>query len=434
MPVIPKIKVNPRKAILAAKQQAQARLRRLAVREEPERLFEDIIKDMPSPRAVINMSEHDLKAFLSGGKTGRSMPPWPEDRLGAFEREIGAEPWHVSLDQSGVGERTLGAYSLSLASLPEDAFCMIGDVGRLFDPERDDYTRNIEEVVCAASGAGVAMAYAMVSGMATADAASSPSSVLSLARENPARTKCRAFLTKPPRPEDVSVIVASDEDGATKARALLESIGKAVPVAVFPGRLPVREVERESAGSLPVVAELRYFEPGDRVRTKLTASIPSRKGVISDAAANRVVVEWDDAEERTAMDLVEAMASLMWEPREEPPSPVVYSLPGMDEETCSVLASAGVDPVDLYALASHHAPSSPYSEGWQDSLIEALSSMGVDAVVVDGHALRDGKFGKSKWIEGRVGGNRLVVDLGPGRLEIRAGNPWTHVAGSSFSV
>ena len=429
-------KISAQKAKIVSRTTAISRYKRLSgvMEDNATMLFDSIVATMPNPRVVINMSESDLKAFLGGGSPARSMPYWPDHQVTAFEHDLGvSSPWYGAVDASGVGDRSLGAYSLSLASLPDDSLCLMGGVERLFDATKDDYTRDLEEVVCDSSGIKLAMAYALVDRMNQVDGLVSPDSVMEMVKDS-SRTRCHVMLMGPPAPGDVSVIVAADEDSARKARLLLDSLGKALPVEVSPGRLPMREVTRQSAGAIPVQMELRYFAAGDRVATKPMASMAFRKGVVSDASGNRVVVEWDDAEERTSMDLVEAMASLMWEPKSEPPPPSVYSLPGMDEETCSVLVGAGVDPVDLYSLASHFAPSSPKAEGWQGGMISALASLGIKASVASGKAVRDGKFGKKSWIEGRVGGSRLVIDVEPGRLEIRAGNPWTHVSGSSLPV
>ena len=434
--IFERIKASSQKAMLSARKTAISRFRRLsgAMEDNVTMLFDSVIATLPGPRVVINMSEGDLKAFLGGGAPSRSLPGWTEQRLGAFEHDLGAScPWYGMVDSSGVGDRSLGAYSLSLASLPEGSLCLMGGIERLFDATKDDYTRDLEEVVCDSSGVKLAMAYALVDGMNQGDGLVSPDSVMEMVKDS-ARTSCNVMLLEPPKPTDVSVIVAADEDSARKARSMLDSLGKVLPVEVSPGRLPMREVTRQSAGAIPVVMELRYFASGDRVVTKPMASMVLRKGVVSDASGNRVVVEWDDAEERTSMDFVEAMASLMWEPKSEPPPPSVYSLPGMDEETCSVLVGAGVDPVDLYALASHFAPSSPKAEGWEGGMIGALASLGIKASMTSGKASRDGKFSRKSWIEGRVGGSRLVIDVEPGHLEIRAGDPWTHVSGSSLPV
>lgn len=434
--IVEKIRASSQKALSSARRSAAARFKRLSGTPEDKAIefFDSVVSSMPNPRVVINMSEEDAKAFLGGGMTGRTLPPWADEKLGAFERGLGvSEPWYGMIDGSGVGERSMGALSLTLAHIPEKSLCLIGDLDRLFDVLRDDYTKDLEEVVCNAGGVRTAMAYSMIVGMPKSDATFSPESMLHMAAE-PGRTKCHVLLTDPPAPQDVSVIVAPDKDFADRTRSFLESIGKVMPVVVSPGRLPMREVERHSSGTIPVVMEMRYFKTGDRVAIKPTASMDPRKGVVSDAGGNRIVIEWDDSDERTALGLVEAMSMLMWEPRSEPPPPRTYSLPGMDEETCSLLVGGGVDPVDLYSLASHFAPPSEKSEGWERDLIHALGSLGIQARHVKGRSLREGKFSSRSWIEGRVGGSRLVIDVEPGRLEIRAGNPWTHVTEVNFPV
>jgi len=427
--IVDKIRASSQKALSSARRSSAARFKRIsgAPEDKAVEFFDSIVASMPSPRVVINMSEDDARAFFGGGRPGRTLPLWADEKLGTFERALGvSDPWYGMIDGSGVGERVAGALSLTLARIPEDSLCLIGDVERLFDAMRDDYTRDLEEVVCDSNGVRTAMAYSVIGGMPQSDAMFSPESMLRMASE-PGRSKSHVILLKPPAPQDISVIVAPDKEFASRARSFMESIGKVIPVIVSPGRLPMREVERQSSGSVPVIMEMRYFKTGDRVAVKPTASMTPRKGVVSDACGNRVVVEWDDSDERTSLGLVEAMSMLMWEPKSEPPSPMTYSLPGMDEDTCSLLVGGGVDPVDLYSLASHFAPPSEKSDGWERGLINALGSLGIKARSVKGRALREGKFSNKSWIEGRVGGSRLVIDVEPGRIEIRAGNPWTHV-------
>jgi hypothetical protein len=147
-------------------------------------------------------------------------------------------------------------------------------------------------------------------------------------------------------------------------------------------------------------------------------------GQIVESANGRVVVEWDNST-RVAMGLGEALMTLMPEPRAERPKigSVSYELPGFDSESVAVMCRLGVDPVNVSGLASHFAPSSDSQGGWRDALVSALRGLGLRAKQVSGMAPNaSGELGTKSWIEARLPlGNRLVVDVSPSRMVIRAG-------------
>jgi hypothetical protein len=115
---------------------------------------------------------------------------------------------------------------------------------------------------------------------------------------------------------------------------------------------------------------------------------------------------------------------------------VAYELPGMDDRSALLLASLGVDPVDVYSVASHAKPSSPHASGWQEVLTKAMSGIGIEVHVVSGFVRSSGKeaFRKYCWLEGRLPeGNRLVMDVSPNGIKIRAGSVPEYVLPSKYS-
>ena len=107
---------------------------------------------------------------------------------------------------------------------------------------------------------------------------------------------------------------------------------------------------------------------------------------------------------------------------------VAYSLPGMDDQAVIMLSAAGIDPVTLYSLASHHQPGSHGSHGHVDGLIKSLSAVGVEGKLVQGYVPAGDDsadaYKHGEWIEASLPtGARLTVELRPDGIVIKAGDP-----------
>lgn len=104
---------------------------------------------------------------------------------------------------------------------------------------------------------------------------------------------------------------------------------------------------------------------------------------------------------------------------------IVYSMPGMDDKTVLILSAAGVDPVSLYSLATHHSPASDTAMGGLENMVTSMASLGLQGTIIKGFVPSTGDFAfeHKEWVETRLAtGARLVVDLDPSGLKIHAGS------------
>ena len=170
---------------------------------------------------------------------------------------------------------------------------------------------------------------------------------------------------------------------------------------------------------------------GDRVFSKRMASQPSIGGEIIEIKNGNITIAWEN-EQRSIFDMNEAMWRLMPGPNPNKPKlgMVVYSLPGMDDEAVIMLSDVGIDPVSLYAIASHHHSSSPIPQtGTLERLVDSLSSVGVYGHIIKGFVPSEGNkpFEKREWVEAPLAsGARLIIDVANG-IVVKAGDPKDYI-------
>jgi hypothetical protein len=400
-----------------------------ATMEQAGLFYEAVRSAMSAYKVVANMEPADLPAFLRGeaGRFGRD--PADDEAVGA----IGCLPLaevHVQVTGDEHGDRSKGECSIVLAGLDDGPVVVGGKWRRLTDPNAPDFAKEPFSAVFDSSRITDARACAAIHGLSLGDVAGGPEMALRTIVDGD-KGACQGVLLGGVSPRNIGKIVVASDETLQGVRTVLGTFGRLLPVASSGPRPPSRTFA--PAPSEPVKqATSRYLEIGDRVRLKRAASHPDKRGQVVESANGRVAVQWDD-DSRDVMGLGEALMTLMPEPRTEPLrlGAMAYELGGVDEESVAVMCRVGVDPVNVVGLASHFAPSSPSQEGWRDALVAALRGLGLPAKEERGIApLGNGSLGPKSWIEARLPlGNRLVLDLTPGKMIVRAGLVDDYVVG-----
>jgi len=392
-----------------------------ASREDAESFYEAAKAGLGRHFPVLNIPLESLPDFLAGRPLATFNLAWRR-----AEKAIGCEGLvlsHGIATSKPHGDRSLGACSLVLASMPP-SFSIAGGVSRILDPNDHWFDPNLDDVTYDSEGVGECRVVTAILGLGRAEMMAGPGVALrSLLEGDLDKGSCPLFILSEVRPSDVSRLVVNDEGQALAARDVLGLAGRLIPVLIEHERAAPPPLKKKGDETRPVAAHSKYFVVGDRVVVKPMASQASRGGAIAEVADGKVVVQWDD-DARTIFDATEALMSLMREPRTAAPRPgmVVYSLPWLDDQSIEVLSQVGVDPVSLSSLVSHFIPYSDKQQGWEHELTSALSSLGIRPRRVSGHVLDDKKFKKGAWLEARLPfNNRLVLDIQPGKVTIRAG-------------
>jgi hypothetical protein len=252
--------------------------------------------------------------------------------------------------------------------------------------------------------------------------------------------RCTGLLFGDVKPENVERILVGEE-GALRLRKFLGEMGRLLPVFAS-GRsvsfLDPHSASDEEEAPAKATAKQRLFQAGDRVATKPHVS-DRRAGTILGATPGGITIQWDGGG-RTLLGMVEALAYLMEMPRGETPREgmVMYSLPGVSEETVGVLNDSGIDAVTLFSLLSHARPGGKAATGHEALLPRLLGKLGLRASKVSGYGPApegsEAAFEPKSWFEARLPrGQRLVIDLAHDKLVMEAGDADDYIPSSPYN-
>jgi hypothetical protein len=320
-------------------------------------------------------------------------------------------------------------HSLKLRDVSSSAI-FVNDISRLVDPSADNYVSDYRLVTYCADNLPDCKAASMICGMTKADLGVGPAVVVKRVMDRELeRGRCDVLLLKPVTLRNVASISATPED-AVELRHRFAKSGHPIPVYSHKTMGPTVQTDPLQFESVSREATQKHFCVGDRVSLKPSMSHPQVQGTIDDTSGGLVVVKWDN-DTMGVYDMVEALMRLMDAPKQatqEPkgPLPVVYAMPGMSDESVSILADCGYDPVVIYSMVSHYKPVSENALGWQDQLVDALKKVGLNARPVKGYveSLGDDAFAEKEWLEAELpSGARLVLDVKHNEVRIEAGDP-----------
>lgn len=411
-----------------------------ASEDEAAAFYEGVKAACTNCELVLNLSPSAVAQFLTDGEyVPISENSELEGRFNHYalkreqvERALGCEglaPAYASVTFLAEGDRGYGKCGMTLEDVEDKTVILCGDSFRVRNSARSDFADDPEMILYDYDDLADCKACSTICAMGVSDLAGGPAMSLSRILEaGHEYGRCEALIFKKITPDNVNRIVAATEKDARTVRKILAKIGRIVPVIESDVTPKIVSIKDEPDEINPEGAKQLHFKVGDRVALKPMASHPRMLGTIIGVADGGLTVEWDN-KNRSMYDMTEALMRIMGAPTEQPAlreGMVVYSLPGMDGDTAQILSGAGIDPVTLYALASHYKPAAPSIEGWTDNLIKALAHMGVNAKKVSGFTVaEDGEeaFKKRDWLESKLAsGARLVLDIDPRQIVIRAGD------------
>lgn len=443
---IESVSENAHKAIEFGKKQAIAHYMQMTGADEAEAdAFYHGVKAVCSmSKVVLNLSSSNLLMFMASNEykpLGESPDLTIKFNHYALKRQqaekalgcFGLSPIYTSVTMLSQGDRGYGKCAMKLEDIGDQAVLICGDSFRVRSPAREDYVADASLVLYPFSAMADCKAASTIIAMGKHELAGGPAEALA-GIMNPTHEygRCEALVFKPVTPQNVSEIVVATSDTAKTVRKILMRMGAIMPVVTNPMTPDIIYVpaDNEPADDPAVKqAPQKHFTVGDRVATKPTAThgMPVVFGTIVDLVNGRVTVQWDN-QQRSIFDMVEALWRIMDAPErtQQKVGMFVYSLPGMDDETVLMLSAAGVDPVSLYSLASHHKPSSSSAKGGLENMVVSMSALGLEGKVIVGYVSDDTveePFSKKQWIESRLAtGARLIVDLDAAEVRIKAGS------------
>lgn len=393
--------------------------------------FYDRAKALFSDQKVaVDMPLHELMGFLDDGVYA----PQNHDKKTYNSRkakQIGAALGLGYMPVRGAVRRKIGGrpdlYTVvcSVGCVPMAMFN--GSLDRLRNPARQDYAPVAADCLMSVSDAQDCRTAAAIMALSIQELAGGTDRALDILA-NKEFGKTEALLMGPLETRHIEAVVTGDEEKARQLRDTLDKIGKIVPVLCensVDEVDPASDIEDEEALEAQG-AEQGHFNTSDRVSLKAHLNNPSIQGTITDTSNGRVSVQWDHGE-RHVYDMAEALMRLMTLPGGPDPieGSVVYSLPGMDDDSVMALNALQIDPVTVHALVSHARPAAESVKGWEEALVNSFRKLGLNLRKVEGFAHRDQQgeaFEPRSWFEARLrGGTRLVIDLAAGRMNIRAG-------------
>lgn len=357
-----------------------------------------------------------------------------ERALGVF----GMNPTYASVTLLPEGDWGYGKCAMRLDDVGDEAVLLCGDSFRVRNPSRPDYVEDAKRIIYPFSALADCKAASIIMAMGRAELAGGPAVALTNTM-NPKKEfgRCEVLIFKKVSAKNVMEIVAATQESAKVIRKILMRMGKIMPVVTSSNEpdiiSPAADKEEDDHPSIKR-SQQKHFCIGDRVATKPMPSHPRAFGTIADVADGQITVQWDSGE-RGIFDMIEALMRLMAAPGEtkDGSGMVVYSLPGMDDETVLILSASGVDPVSLYSLASHHKPAADNMHGSLQNIIASMGAMGIQATVIKGFVPKSEDstseaFVPREWVEAKLpNGARLVIDVSPSTMIIRAGDPEQYI-------
>lgn len=380
--------------------------------QEYEALY-DAIRAVIAPmvRLAVPMPIHALGVFVGEGKFPPSTSQAEVAAAGALG--VGGAIIPVSMkDGPGAGECVVELDGI------ENSFVVCGGIDRLTNPARPDYEPDAKSACVSMAHLVDAKVASILMAMGPSDASGIEVALQNVLDSSKEYGRCDVVMLGSPRRDNVSVIRASSDEHVAAIRRLIDQSGHLAPVyrlqrnELFKVIDPFSTVDDEPAKFREPAKQL-YFTVGDVVSMKRSASNPDVSGTITDVSNGCVTVEWEDGE-RAMFDMAEALMRLSSAPVTTNllPSGVLYATPGMRDDAIEMLSSMGIDPVSVYAMASHCRPASSQALGWREKLVDSMASMGLPGAFTNGFAERDDGFMPCEWFESRLpNGYRLIVDL-----------------------
>jgi hypothetical protein len=351
----------------------------------------------------------------------------------------GLSPIYASVTSKVEGDRGYGNCSLVLKGIGERTAMVGGDILRVRNPARADYVSDPSLVLYSYEDMADCRAAAAMLAIPEAILLAGPDAVMKeVSSPDKDYGTCQSLVFGGIVASDVARIVTDSKSAANDIRAALRAAGRLLPVAVSESPITVYGGTREPEDEAPSrpSAQQMHFKAGDRVTMKPQPSNPVVLGTIMDVANGVITIQWDDSQ-RAVYDMAEALMRVMTAPSAESrvDGMVVYSLPGMSDESALALSTAGVDPVTVYSVVSHARPASPAADWWKENLLKSLADLGLNAHKVRGYVRNDGPtaeaFLSKDWIEAKLpGGARLVIDVSSDNARIEAGEAEDYVTPS----
>lgn len=437
------VKDNASNAIEFGKNQATKHYMNMtgAKEDEADAFYHGVKALCSESKIVLNASATGLLVFMAHGEycpvhetpelTGKfnhnaAKREQAERAIGCF----GLMPTYANVTLLEEGDRNYGKLALRLANIGDSTVLVCGDTYRTRSPARPDYVADAKMLLYPFFALADCKATSIILAMGKHDLAAGPAvAVASILERDKEFGRCEALIFAPVRPENIKEIVAASADASKTIRKILMRLGKTMAV-----KTSTRDPKIISPGfdkefdDDPMVKNSvqQHFCLADRVTTKRTAQNPCVMGTIVDVSNGQITVEWDN-QKRSIFDQAEALFRLIAAPKQTPlkQGMVVYQLPGMDEETLLTLSTAGIDPVSLYSLMSHHKPVSGEKKGLLDQMIISMESLGLHGHKVIGYVPTTGgddAFRPHEWIQAKLPtGVNLTIDLNADTPVIKVG-------------
>lgn len=408
-------------------------LAKMPRKEEAEQFYESVKELCLSPRIFLQLPKEDTVAFLTDAMDLVAGTYNHHDQKIAQYLGLSMPPIRASVANSPGTVR--GKYTIVIDQ-DKDVVFFNGDLDKVTDPSLEFDSNPILRMYSAEDVADC-KASSIIQALSVRDISPGLGSVLERISKKDELGTCEALFIHGIDHKNTTEVLADGEESALGLRRILDKIGRILPVSVVedPKESSLQESSPLPSRSLPVQ---EHFRIRDRVTAKPRLNNPSF-GTITNTSSGTISVQWDSGKHHI-YDITEALMRLSPVATEDHPhgidGTVAYELPGMDDKSALLLVSLGVDPVDIYSVASHAKPSSPHASGWQEVLARGMSGIGIEVRAVSGFVRSSGKdaFRKYCWLEGRLPeGNRLVMDISPNGIKIRAGSVPEYVLPSKYS-
>lgn len=443
---INKIKENSQKSKNLLREQAIKHVANVSGSSEKDaECFFDGIKKIISEQKnniIINSSLEDVLYFISHKK----LPQNYSHRRIQIENALECRkmsPIIALLSNKEIGDRKLGCCSIILSGLQNRSIIVNGDVGRVRNPSRKDFCENPIDILLSWENADYAMASSSIMSLGIRELSGGISNAISeILDEEKEFGPCNVLIFGGIRLEDISKIIVTDDISRNSIESAIEKIDRLIPIEISTKNpiiyRPFLDSEEKDSVENNIQPKMLYFSLGDRVSFKPSQENFVLFGNIIDMSNGTICVQWDD-NNRTIFDMIEALSRLMPAPEEYNTviSQRIYSLPGMDEDTVSLLSYFGIDPVNLYSLISTFLLPNMKSRLEEKEIINALRKIGIDGKFVNGFSIKNEHgiaYSKNRWFEAKLPyGNKLIIEFIAGKTIILAGKTNKYVLLPEFT-
>jgi hypothetical protein len=422
-------------AVRTGRDRALKHLQNLAKlsKEDAEQFYESVKEMCLSPKICIQLPKEETVALLTDAIDLTSRTYNRHDQNIAQYLGLSMPPIRAIV--SNRPSTTRDTYTI-VVDQDRDVVLFNGNLDTVTDPSLDFDSNPILRMYSIEDAADC-KASSIIQALSVRDISSGLGSILERIAQKDDLGTCEAIFVHGIDHKNTAEVLADGEESALGLRRILDKIGQILPVSVVKNPEDAIIQKDSYLPSRPTPVH-EHFKIRDRVTTKPRLNNPSL-GTITNTSNGTVSVQWDSGQHHI-YDIAEALMRLAPIVEEAHPykidGAVSYELSGMDDKSAMLLASLGVDPVDIYSIASYAKPSSPNALGWEEILAKAMSGIGIEIYPVAGFVRSSGKeaFCNHCWLEGRLPeGNRLVVDVSPNGIKIRAGSTPEYILPSKYS-